>query len=83
MKKLRSSRVATAPSIGRKNDGQPVPESNFASEVNSGAPQPAQAYTPARFSRLSGEVPARSVPWQRSTRYASGERMARHSSSVF
>ena len=50
-----------------KNDGQPVPLSNFISEVKIGRPQPAQTNTPGRFSRSSGLVPARSVPSSRST----------------
>jgi hypothetical protein len=32
--------------------GQPEPESNFASERKSSAPQPAQRYTPASFVSL-------------------------------
>jgi hypothetical protein len=40
MKKLSSVRVSTAPlSTGSKKLGQPVPESNFASELKSSAPQ--------------------------------------------
>src|SRR5688572_27129831 len=52
-----------------KNDGQPVPDSYFISEVKSGSPQPAQAKMPGRFSALSGLTPARSVASSRSTRY--------------
>ena len=55
------------PGMVVKKLGQPVPLSNFISEVNSGRPQPAQTNTPARFSSLSGLVPARSVPSSRST----------------
>src|SRR2546425_12259190 len=50
-----------------KKRGQPVPDSNFISEVKSGRPQPAQAKIPARFSLFSGLVPARSVPSSRMT----------------
>src|SRR2546426_4300885 len=50
-----------------KKLGQPVPDSNFISEVKSGRPQPAQAKIPARFSLFSGLVPARSVPSSRIT----------------
>ncbi|MNC88835.1 hypothetical protein D3C83_46990 [compost metagenome] len=50
-----------------KKLGQPVPDSNFISEVNSGSPQPAQAKMPGRFSSLSGLEPARSVDSSRST----------------
>ena len=38
--------------------------------------------TPGRFSRLSGDVPARSVPCFRRTRYCPGVRRACHASSV-
>src|SRR5712692_10592767 len=50
-----------------KKLGQPVPDSNFISEVKTGRPQPAQAKIPARFSLFSGLVPARSVPSSRIT----------------
>src|SRR3989442_6983114 len=50
-----------------KKVGQPVPDSNFISEVKSGRPQPAQAKIPARFSLFSALVPARSVPSSRIT----------------
>src|ERR1051325_5144404 len=50
-----------------KKLGQPVPDSNFISDVKSGSPQPAQAKMPGRFSSLSGLVPARSVPSSRMT----------------
>src|SRR5438270_12203754 len=50
-----------------KKLGHPVPDSYFMAEVKSGRPQPAQAKTPARFSSLSGLVPARSVPSSRIT----------------
>ena len=50
-----------------KNDGHPVPLSNFIAEVNTGHAQPAQTNTPLRFSSLSGLVNARSVPSSRST----------------
>ena len=43
MKKLRSVVVATAPSMGWKKLGQPVPLSYFVAASNSGVPQPAQA----------------------------------------
>src|ERR1044071_8857883 len=63
-----------------KKLGQPVPDSNFIAELNSGSPQPAQAKTPGRFSSFSGLVPARSVPSSRSTLNDSGGRRLRHSS---
>src|SRR5262249_59553400 len=63
--------------------GQPVPLSYFVSEENSGRSQPAQAKVPLRFSRLSGLVPARSVPCRRSTSYCADVRCVRHSASLF
>src|SRR3954463_1049204 len=63
-----------------KKLGQPVPDSNFMAEVNSGSPQPAHAKTPGRFSSFSGLVPARSVLSSRSTLNDSGGRRLRHSS---
>ena len=63
--------------------GQPVPESNFVSEANSSAPQPAQWYMPGVFSSTYGPVNARSVPALRRISYCSGVSSARHSSSVF
>src|SRR5439155_12083186 len=63
-----------------KKLGQPVPDSYFISEVNTGRPQPAQTNTPARFSSLSALVPSRSVLSSRSTRNASAGRRLRHSS---
>src|SRR5688572_17762472 len=72
--------VSNAPGMVVKKLGQPVPDSNFISEVNTGRPQPAHANTPGRFSALSGLVPARSVPSSRSTLYASGGRRFFHSS---
>ena len=84
MPKLRSVRSSTASATaGSVKLGQPVPESNFASEANSGAPQPAQLYMPGVFSLTYGPVKARSVPCLRRTSYCSGVSDARHSSSVF
>src|SRR5262245_46744655 len=62
-----------------KKLGQPVPESNFMSEVKSGRSQPAQAKMPARFSSFSGLVPAGSVPSLRSTRNDAGDSFFDHS----
>ena len=43
MKRLSSASVSTASAAaGAKKLGQPVPESNFASELNSGSPQATQ-----------------------------------------
>src|SRR4051812_3369964 len=65
-----------------KKLGQPVPDSNFMSEVKSGRSQPAQAKMPARFSSLSGLEPACSVPSLRITRYDSPGRRFAHSWSA-
>src|SRR5690349_3629512 len=63
-----------------KNDGHPVPDSNFISEVKSGSPQPAQAKMPGRFSLLRGLLPAYSVPSSRITLKVCPSRRLRHSS---
>jgi hypothetical protein len=76
-----SCAVPIAPSIGLKKLGQPVPDSYFVSEVNSGWSQPAQTKVPLRFSAFSGLVRARSVPCYRSTRYCSGVSRCFHSAS--
>ena len=83
MKPVRSIEVPTAPAIGVWKLGQPVPLSNFVSDVKRGWPQPAQTNRPGRFSLLSGLDPGISVPWHRSTLYCVGDRVACHSSSVF
>jgi hypothetical protein len=50
-----------------KKLGQPVPLSNFISDVKCGKPQPAQTKSPRRFSSFSGLLNGRSVPSLRST----------------
>ena len=51
MNRLLSGRVSTLSSaIGSQKLGQPVPESNFVSELNSSCPHPAQRYVPPAFS---------------------------------
>src|SRR5258708_12601835 len=81
MPRLRSVVVPTALGKGAKKLGQPVPLSNFVDDSNSGRPQAAQAYMPARCSLLSGLVPARSVPCLRMTEKVSGGNSFFHSSS--
>src|SRR5262245_11463532 len=79
----RSSCLLTASaSVGAQKLGQPVPESNFVSDANSGAPQHTHLNMPSRFSRLSACENAGSVPCWRVTRYCSGVSSFRHSSSV-
>src|SRR5262245_10954635 len=79
----RSSCSLTAPAAaGAQQLGQPVPESNLASDANSGAPQHTHLNIPSRFSRLSACEKAGSVPCWRVMRYSSGVSSFRHSSSV-
>src|SRR5262245_21119695 len=77
-----SCSLTAAPVAGLSKLGQPEPDSNLAAEANSGSPQHTQLKVPARFSRLSGEVPAGSVPCWRVTWYCSGVNSRRHSASV-
>src|ERR1700692_3998487 len=81
MPRLLSVVVSTALGSGAKKLGQPVPLSNFVDDSNSGKPQGAQAYMPARCSLLSGLVPGRSVPCLRMTEKVSGANSFFHSSS--
>ena len=62
--------------------GQPVPESNFAPELNSSAPQAAHRNVPWSFVTAYSWLNGGSVPCSRSTWYCSGVRISRHSSSV-
>ena len=51
MPKVRSLSSSTFSSpTGCQKLGQPVPDSNFASELNSSCPQQTQAYVPGVFS---------------------------------
>src|SRR5690349_18297388 len=75
--------VATALGNGFQKLGQPEPLSYLVFDSNSGWLQAAQWNTPVRFSKLSGLVPARSVPCSRSTRNWSSDRTSRHSFSDF
>jgi hypothetical protein len=62
--------------------GQPVPESNFASELNGSAPHPAHRNTPRSLLVAYSWLKGRSVPCSRSTWYCSGLSSSRHCSSV-
>src|SRR3989344_177175 len=73
--------VSIAPGSAWSNDGQPVPESNFASELKSEFPQAAQAYVPSAFSCRYSPVNAISVPFSRKIRYCSGVSVFFQSSS--
>src|ERR1017187_3624366 len=83
-KKLRSSPVFAAfGASGCQKLGQPVPDSNFVSELKSGRSQHTQTYVPFAWLSQFGPVKARSVPFFRVTVYCSGVRSAFHSASVF
>ena len=80
----RSSRSSTASATaGSVKLGQPVPESNFVSDENSSAPQPAQRNVPSSWLSQYLPVKARSVAPLRSTSYCSGVSSSRHWASVF
>ena len=82
MPKARSVCSSTARAMaGSVKLGQPVPESNLASEENSSAEQAAQWYMPSVWQSKYWPVNAGSVPALRSTRYCSGLSRLRHSSS--
>src|SRR3989344_8850584 len=63
------------------NEGQPVPESNFASDEKSGLPHATHAYVPA-FSWTYSPVKGASVPFSRNTLYCSGVSVCFHPSSL-
>jgi hypothetical protein len=69
--------------MGCQKEGQPVPESNLASESNSGEPQQAQRYIPASWQSQYSPVKAGSVPFSRHTWYCSGVSCVLHSCSDF
>ena len=75
----RSTAAATAGSVKL---GQPVPESNLASEANSSAPHAAQRYMPSSWQSKYSPVNGASVPACLSTRYWAGVSSCRHCSSV-
>src|SRR3954451_17265577 len=84
MPKLESVSSSTLSSAaGAEKAGQPHPESYFASELKSSAPQQAQWYVPVSKTWSYSPVNGRSVPFSRSTWYCSGVSSARHCSSVF
>src|SRR4029450_6642392 len=69
-------------STGCVNDGQPVPDSNLASEENSGVPQHTQRYMPSRWLSQYSPENARSVPFLRVTWNCSLVNCDFHSASV-
>ena len=69
--------------IGSQKLGQPVPESNFVSELNSAVSQQTHRKIPFPCSSTVSPVNARSVPSCRVTSYWIGESSAFHSASVF
>lgn len=78
----RSSCRSIASGTASKKAGHPHPLSNLLALVYSGASQPAHVYTPRSLWSRYAPVPARSVPFSRSTRNCSGLSTARHSDSV-
>src|SRR3989344_8938246 len=64
--------VSTAPGSAWSNDGQPVPESNFASDEKSGLPHALHSYVPSAFSWTYSPEKGASVPFSRRTSYSSG-----------
>src|SRR5438128_144129 len=76
------SATASSPA-GAEKAGQPQPESYFASESNSSAPQPAHRYVPGSKTWSYSPLNGASVPLSRRTRYSSGVNSSRHSCSVF
>src|SRR5437588_2590907 len=77
-----SSSTTSLPA-GAENAGQPQPESYFASDSKSSAPQPAQRYVPGSKTWSYSPLNGASVPFSRRTRYCSGASSTRHCSSVF
>src|SRR5579863_9091737 len=66
-----------------QTNGQPVPELNFVSDSNNGAPQQTQLYVPFSFESQYLPVKAGSVPALRATWNCSGDNCCFHSASVF
>src|SRR3989344_3626034 len=62
----------TLPGIASSNEGQPVPESNLASELKSLCPQTLQVYTPSLLSCKSLPEKGASVLFCLKTAYSSG-----------
>src|SRR5215213_10067512 len=77
-----ASVLTLSSSAGALKLGQPHPESNFASELNSSLPQAAHLYVPLSFVKLYSPVNGRSVAFRRATAYCSGVSSRLHSSSV-
>src|SRR5207249_7369741 len=84
MNMLRSCSVRTfSLEIGAVKLGQPVPESNFVSELNRGVPQQTQRYVPGAWLSQYSPLNGGSVPFLRATLYCCDVSCARHSSSDF
>src|SRR5512135_1124416 len=69
---LSSCSSSRSESTARSKLGQPVPESNLASEENNGCPQATHSYMPVSWLLYRAPVNARSVPLRRQMRYCSG-----------
>src|SRR5690349_8320584 len=74
--------MASSPA-GAKKAGQPHPESYFASDSNSSAPQPAHRYVPGSKTWSYSPVNGASVPFRRRTWNCSGESSCCHCASDF
>ena len=64
---LSSSSRTLAATAGSVKLGQPVPESNLVSELNSSLPHAPQRYMPVSFECVYAPVNGGSVPFSRST----------------
>src|SRR6516164_3231693 len=69
--------------MGAEKLGQPVPESNFVSELKSGVPQQAHRNVPSSWRSQYSPVKAGSVPARRVTWNCSGVSCSCHSASDF
>src|SRR6266404_9126989 len=68
---------------GSQKLGQPEPDSNFASELNSGFPQHTHTYFPLSWLSTYSPVKGASVPFLRAILYCSGVSCCFHSASDF
>src|SRR3989338_3426707 len=76
-----SSCLSPTFSVALQKLGQPVPESNLASEGNNSAPQPPHMYLPVSLFFSSAPVNGPSVPFSLRMRYCSDVSFLFHSSS--
>src|SRR3989344_6925793 len=67
---------------GSLNEGHPVPESNFSSDLKSSVPHPLHTYVPLSFVCTYSPLNGASVPFFRITAYSSDESFSSQSLSV-